>query len=47
VQQLSRKYTIDAETIAKIESEINPSLQSKPEVMLPSEERASKPTKKK
>jgi hypothetical protein len=51
VQQLSRKYTLDAETIAKIESEINPSLQAKPEptpeVMLPSEERASKPTKKK
>lgn len=53
VQQLSRKYTLDAETIAKIESEINPSLAAKPEpeptpeVMLPSEERASKPTKKK
>lgn len=55
VQQLSRKYTLDVDTIAKIESEINPSLAAKPEpeivpepeVMLPSEERASKPTKKK
>jgi len=31
VQQLSRKYVLDTETIAKIESEINPSLAAKPE----------------
>lgn len=52
-QQLSRKYTLDASIISEIEILINPSLQAKPEPeptpepMLPSEERASKPTKKK